>query len=203
MKSLRCPFSHSSTLAATSSERFLGRKTHSQMTPTRQPAASSAVRLFRSRRTLAANFRSQELLLVAGVVVRRQPSWRCQKQPCTKQTAPKRGKTRSGRPGSAESWSLYRSPRAWSARRRINSGPVFRLWTLAMIRERVALSKVSGTLSPALGPAADSLWEASRLLHRLRLRPHRRGGVEPTAASCTAASSPPVYPRAVSANRTG
>ena len=64
-------------------------------------------------------------------------------------TAPNRGETRSGRPGSAGSWSLYRRPRAWSARRRTNSGPVFRLLTLAMMRDRVALSKVSDTLSSA------------------------------------------------------
>lgn len=51
---------------------------HSQITTTVQPAASSAAVLRASLSTFAANFACQKSVRVPGVVAFRQPSCRCQ-----------------------------------------------------------------------------------------------------------------------------
>ena len=72
---------------------------HSQTTFTRHPALLSATMFRLSLATFSSNLRAQKSGLVAGVVVKRHPLCLCQKQPCTKITAPYPGKTRSGLPG--------------------------------------------------------------------------------------------------------
>src|SRR5690348_15081470 len=55
-----------------------------QITTTCQPSFSNCAVTFASRRILDANLSCQNAGLLAGVVVKRQSLWRCQKQPCTK-----------------------------------------------------------------------------------------------------------------------
>lgn len=76
------------------------RNAHSHTTATLHPAIINSPCFRRSRSTVETNFDCQNSSRVPGVVANLQSSCRCQKQPCTKQTAPKRGKTISGRPGS-------------------------------------------------------------------------------------------------------
>ena len=124
------------------------RNAHSQTIATRQPASRRSRRLRWSRSVFASNFALQNLSRVAGVVVYGQPACRCQKQPCTKHTAPNRRNTRSGVPGSLRSCKRYRSPRAWMARRRATSGRVSLLPIPAIMRERVARSTMSAIFVP-------------------------------------------------------
>lgn len=98
---------------------------HSHITATRQPAALRAATFLRSRSTFFSNFSAQNAALVPGVVVYRQPEWRCQKQPWMKTTALYRRMQRSGRPGSFALWSRNRNPAACSALRTRISGDVF------------------------------------------------------------------------------
>jgi hypothetical protein len=74
---------------------------HSQRVRTSQPSSASAFRLRASRSTLADSFARHQSCRVLGSTAFRQPGseCRCQKQPWTNTTLPKRGKTRSGRPG--------------------------------------------------------------------------------------------------------
>ena len=72
---------------------------HCQTTMTLQPSSRRAFRLARSRSTFFRNLSFQNDVRVAGVVVRRHPSWRCQKQPWTKIAFLRPGKQMSGVPG--------------------------------------------------------------------------------------------------------
>ncbi len=142
------PRSQSSSCCATSTAACL-RKAHSQTVATRQPAWSRSFRLRRSRLVFPSNLARQNSSRVVGVVAYGQPACRCQKQPCTRHTAPNRRNTRSGVPGSLRSCRRYRSPRAWMARRRASSGRVFLLPIPAIMRERVARSTMSAIVVPA------------------------------------------------------
>ena len=125
------------------------RNAHSQTIATRQPAWSRSCRLRRSRSVFASNLARQNSWRVVGVVAYGQPECRCQKQPCTRHTAPNRRNTRSGVPGSLRSCRRNRSPRAWMACRRASSGRVFLLPIPAIMRERVARSTMSAIFVPA------------------------------------------------------
>ena len=59
---------------------------HSQMVITRQPAARSAARFLASLETFSSNLAFQNSERVLGIVAFTQPTWRCQKHPCTKIT---------------------------------------------------------------------------------------------------------------------
>ena len=179
------PRSHCSSCRATSSAGRL-RNAHSQTIATRQPASSRSRRLCRSRSVFASNLACQNFGRVVGVVVYWQSACRCQKQPCTKHTAPKRRNTRSGLPGSLRSCRRYRSPRAWMARRRTNSGRVFLLPIPAIMRERV----VGSTMSAIVVPVRSRRGYPDNRLHDTSISP--RCGHAPTedraAASCGAIS---------------
>ena len=136
------PRSQRSSCSATSIAPSL-RRAHSQTVATRQLAWSRSFRFRRSRSVFASNLSRQNSCRVDGVVAYGQPACRCQKHPCTRHTARNRRNTRSGVPGSLPSWRRYRSPRAWTARRRASSGCVFLLPIPAIMRERVARSTMS------------------------------------------------------------
>jgi hypothetical protein len=119
---------------------------HSQTINTRQPADRSVRCTRRSRATLAANLVSQNARRAFGVVVRRQPPCRCQKQPWTNTTACRLGSTISGRPGRIRFFGpliVNRRPSPCRRRRVINSGVVFLWRTRAMSRLRWAGDKGS------------------------------------------------------------
>jgi hypothetical protein len=81
---------------------------HSQITRTRQPARRSRSSFSVSRSTLRESFAAQNSLRVVGKVDFRHPLCWCQKQPWTKTTDLKRGKTMSGLPGKSSRCSAYR-----------------------------------------------------------------------------------------------
>ena len=173
------PRSHRSSCRAISTTACL-RSAHSQTIATRQPAWSRSRRLRRSRSVFASNLARQNSLRVVGIVVYGQPACRCQKQPCTKHTAPNRRNTRSGVPGSLRSCKRYRSPRAWTARRSASSGRVSLLPIPAIMRERVARSTMSAIIVPARTPAEHRRQQATReFLDVMQLDGMRRSGVEP------------------------
>ena len=145
---MELPRSQLSSCCATCDAACL-RNAHSQTVATRQPARSRSCRLRWSRSVFASNLARQNSRRVVGVVAYGQPACRCQKQPCTRHTAPNRRNTRSGVPGSLRSCRRYRSPRAWMARRRASSGRVFLLPIPAIMRERVARSTMSAIVVPA------------------------------------------------------
>ena len=145
------PRSHRSSCSATSTAACL-RSAHSQTIATRQPAWSRSRRLRRSRSVFASNLARQNFSRDVGVVVYGQPACRCQKQPCTKHTAPNRRNTRSGVPGSRRSCRRYRSPLAWMALRSTSSGRVSLLPIPAIMRERVARSTISAIIVPGRPP---------------------------------------------------
>lgn len=87
-------------LSASSGNRFF--TSHSQITITCQPAASSAACSFLSRATLRSNLACQNSTLDLGIVAVLHPSCRCQKQPLTKMTVCHFGSTMSGCPGSLD-----------------------------------------------------------------------------------------------------
>lgn len=122
-------------------------RAHSHSVATRQPAFRSASRTVLSRRTLDENLVRQNSGRADGFVVKRQPACRCQKQPCTKMTAPYFGSARSGRPGILFACSRYRKPRACNARRNSSSGSVSFPLIPAIIRDRVSLFTTS-VMSP-------------------------------------------------------
>ena len=155
------PRSHHSNCSATFGAACL-RSAHSQTVATRQPAWSRSCRLRRSRSVFASNFARQNSCRVVGVVAYGQPACRCQKQPCTRHTAPNRRNTRSGVPGSFRSCRRYRSPRAWMARRRSSSGRVFLLPIPAIMRERVARSTMSAIVIRAPPSEEDGTQQATR-----------------------------------------
>ena len=155
------PRSQRSSCCATSTAARL-RKAHSQTVATRQPDWSRSCRLRRSRSVFASNLALQNSWRVAGVVAYGQPACRCQKQPCTRHTAPNRRNTRSGVPGSLRSCRRYRIPRAWMARRRASSGRVFPLPIPAIMRERVARSTMSAIVVPARSSEEHRRHQATR-----------------------------------------
>ena len=155
------PRSHHSNCSATFGAACL-RSAHSQTVATRQPAWSKSWQLRRSRSVFASNFARQNSWRVVGVVAYWHPACRCQKQPCTKHTAPNRRNTRSGVPGRLRSWRRYRSPRAWMARRRASSGRVFLLPIPAIMRERVARSTMSAIVVAARPSEEDGRQQATR-----------------------------------------
>ena len=173
------PRSHRSSCRAISTTACL-RSAHSQTIATRQPAWSRSRRSRRSRSVFASNLALQNSSRVVGVVVYAQPACRCQKQPCTKHTAPNRRNTRSGVPGSLRSCRRYRSPRAWTALRSASSGRVSLLPIPAIMRERVARSTMSAIVVPAWTPEEHRRQQATREAPDLiQLDGMRRCGVEP------------------------
>ena len=155
------PRSQCSSCSATSVAACL-RKAHSQTVATRQPPWSRSCRLRRSRSVFALNFACQNPWRVDGVVAYGQPACRCQKHPCTRQTARNWRNTRSGVPGSLGSCRRYRSPRAWMARRRTSSGRVFLLPIPAIMRERVARSTMSAIVVSARSSKERRRQQATR-----------------------------------------
>ena len=156
------PRSQPSSCCATTSAVACLRKAHSQTVATRQPACSKSCLLRWSRSVFASNLARQNSRRVVGVVAYGQPGCWCQKQPCTRQTAPNRRNTRSGVPGSLRSCRRYRSPRAWMARRRAISGRVFLLPIPAIMRERVARSTMSAIVVPARSTEEHRRRQATR-----------------------------------------
>ena len=138
--------------SCTISSRACLRKAHSQTIATRQPVCIRSCWLRSSRSVFASNLACQNSGRVAGVVAYGQPACRCQKQPCTKHTAPNRRNTRSGVPGRRRSCRRYRIPRAWMARRSMSSGRVSLLPIPAIMRERVARSTISAIVVPGRPP---------------------------------------------------
>lgn len=135
--------SHLSSKSAASSTCFGFRRAHSHSVATRQPELKSASRTVLSRSTFEANLVRQNSGRVEGLVAKRQPACRCQKQPCTKTTAPYFGRAMSGRPRIFFACSRYRKPRACNARRNCNSGIVSFPPIPAIIRDRVSLITTS------------------------------------------------------------
>lgn len=123
---------------------------HSHTTNTRQSIAESARIAASSRRLFAASLSSQNPVLVAGSRNSGHPSWRCQKQPCTKMTAFHLARTMSGRPGSCLALSLKRRPACHSARRTCNSGPVSRPRILDITADRF-----SGLITSVMAPVSQ------------------------------------------------
>jgi hypothetical protein len=119
------------------------RSAHSQIVATRHPRSASRSRTRSSRFRFASSLAIQNCWRVAGVVAKRQPSWLCQKHPCTNMAARCFARTRSGRPGILLSCRRYLNPRACSAQRRDISGLVSLFLMPAIIRERVAWSTMS------------------------------------------------------------
>src|ERR1035441_10072320 len=74
---------------------------HSQITKTLQPDRARRARVDLSRATFSSNFLLQNRTRVFGVRVRKQPTWRCQKHPCTNIALRRALKTISGRPGTS------------------------------------------------------------------------------------------------------
>lgn len=111
---------------ATASTALPVESSHSHTTKTRQPSTSRDAFVRRSLATFASNLRVQASTLLFGVLVRRHPSWRCQKHPCTKTTARNRGRTMSGVPAKSRRCSRNRSPSACNPLRSRSSGLVSR-----------------------------------------------------------------------------
>lgn len=131
-------------------------KPHSQITMTRQPSVANAARFCLSRATLPANFCCQNSWRVAGDAASLQPSWRCQKHPCTNMQSRCFGMTMSGLPGSRLSFSTNRSPALCRTFRTINSGLVSFPPMLAIHLDRVSLSTMSVKDVPrATSPASQ------------------------------------------------
>ncbi len=119
------------------------RNAHSHAMATRHPLLRSVARTVQSRAIFCLNLDCQKSGRVEGVVQYLQPSWRCQKQPCTKITALNFGKTKSGRPRMFVTCVRKRNPRQCSARRIAISGFVFLPLIAAIMRERVGWSTIS------------------------------------------------------------
>ena len=98
---------------------------HSHMIMTLQPSSRRAFRFAQSRSTFLWNLSRQNDVRVMGVVVRRHPSCRCQKQPWTKITFLRPGKQMSGVPGRVRRCSRKRYPRRWRSCLTVSSGKVF------------------------------------------------------------------------------
>lgn len=123
---------------------------HSQTTTTRQPAALSSASFRLSRARLAANFLIQCSLRLAGTAENLQPTWACQKQPCTKTATRYIGSTKSGFPGRWRGASRKRNPSACRCRRTISSGCVSRERIAAIIRDRTSGDTRSANVSHSM-----------------------------------------------------
>ncbi len=134
---------------------------HSHTTATLQPSSKSLRIVRRSRSTVPENFVCQNAVFDAGLVAKRHPSCRCQKQPWTWIAARYRGKTISGRPGKLATCNRYRKPFRCSARRSVSSGWVFRPRIPDIIRDRVSLFTISA-IQP-LPWRLSSSWSIYRL----------------------------------------
>ncbi len=99
---------------------------HSQTTFTAHPSFLSLRKFFRSRRRFSVNFGNQKANLDLGTLARPQLECRCQKQPWTKITFFRPGKTKSGLPGRSERCSRYLYPNLKTNRRTSSSGLVSR-----------------------------------------------------------------------------
>jgi hypothetical protein len=119
------------------------RVSHSHITPVRHPKSANAALTRRSRSRVLRNLSSQKAARVLGQAARRQPSWRCQKQPFTNSTNRLDGKTRSGVPGRSRRCIRKRYPSACAIRRTVTSARVSTERTLLMLRLRVAASNRS------------------------------------------------------------
>ena len=119
------------------------RVSHSHMTRTRQPRLCSASTFRRSRKTFLRNFSCQNRTRVLGEYAYWHPGCLCQKQPCTKIAAWRRGKTRSGRPGRSLRWRRKRKPKLWAIRRTTISGVVSR----PLILDMISLLRLLSTMS--------------------------------------------------------
>ena len=173
------PRSQRSSWCVTTSTAACLRRAHSQTVATRQPAWSRSWWFRRSRSMFASNLAFQNSWRVLGVVAYGQPGCRCQKQPCTRHTAPNRRNTRSGVPGSLRSCRRNRSPRAWMARRRATSGRVFLLPIPAIMRERVARSTMSAIVVAGRPSEGHRGQQATREVRAVMQRDEilrRRGG---------------------------
>jgi hypothetical protein len=107
------------------------------MTNTRQPSLARSCKCCRSLRVLSSNFFFQKALCVLGEYANEHLSWRCQKQPCTRTTDFKRGRTMSGHPGNLRTCRRKRNPIRCSNERMATSGFVF----FALIRDMFQLRR--------------------------------------------------------------
>lgn len=137
MNSRRCrspsvPSSTNETSRRSSSVKSL--VSHCQTVSTPQPRSLRALSFWRSRSRFRSNFGPQKSSLDLGGRPLEHP-WACQKQPWTKITFRRPGRTISGLPGRFFRWSRNRYPNRWSIRLTINSGEV----CLPLIRDISAL----------------------------------------------------------------
>ena len=107
------------------------------MTNTRQPSWARSCKCCRSLRILPSNFLFQKALRVLGEYANEHSWWRCQKQPCTRTTDFRRGRTMSGHPGNLRTCRRKRNPIRWSNDRTVSSGLVF----FALIRDMFQLRR--------------------------------------------------------------
>lgn len=116
---------------------------HCQITSTFQPSFRSLLLFFLSRNTFSSNFFFQNWSLVFGVYARRQPLWRCQKQPWTNMTVEYFGRTISGLPGRFRAFLRNRNPALCRADLTRISGLVFVPLMRLMFQLRCSLEIVS------------------------------------------------------------
>lgn len=158
------------------------RVSHSQITPTLKPRARSSAAFLASRATFVANFSVQKSTRVFGVELREHPSWRCQKQPCTKIANRYFGSTMSGRPGRSRRKSRKRNPIACRVPRTTISGLVSRPRTLAISADLSGEGGASSALSspPVAKPCSHGFGTtvrgAGRVGPALRFRSDALGG---------------------------
>lgn len=131
---------------------------HSQMTKDCHPSIVNFRLHCLSLALLAASFGSQKASRDFGILANAHPACRCQKQPCTKITFRRLGKTKSGFPGRSERWRRKRYPRRWMSRRTANSGFVF----VARMRDIRSLraSGVSVSVRMLFTSCCAPLWAA-------------------------------------------
>lgn len=130
---------------------------HSQMVMAFHPRASSSATFLTSRAVFASNLFCQNSVRVFGVVVRRQPTCRCQKHPCTNITAFLAGKTISGEPGKSRRCNRKRYPRECRSRLTTSSGLVFLPRTFAISADRAG--SISGWFWPLFGDEEQVLFD--------------------------------------------
>jgi len=83
---------------------------HPKTLITFHPKVMSSVSFFSSLALFLLIFSVHHSVLVFGITKYLQPSWPCQKQPCTMMMVLYLGRMMSGFPGSFLSYNLYRSP---------------------------------------------------------------------------------------------
>jgi len=126
---------------------------HCQTVKTSQPSErkSALFRLSRARFPISFGPQNSNLDLGGRPIGHR---WVCQKQPLTKITLPRAGKTMSGFPGRSRLCNRNRYPNEWSRRRTISSGAV----SLPRIRLISALRLFGVLLSVMLQRADHGVW---------------------------------------------